>query len=114
MTTASGRNCLPRPSLTHRGSRRLRVVRLHPIRLLVRLLTEELDPLLLEAGIAQRGLDEIEEAAERLVETLLEQVVLQSAVLGERLVRLRQGEHVRVHPRAQVLERNPQRPEPAV
>src|SRR5207237_3162325 len=89
-------------------------VRLLPIRLHVRLLAEELHPLLLETGIAQRRLDEIEEAADDLVEPFLEQVVLEPTILGERLVRLREGEHVRIDARAEMLERDPQRPEPAV
>jgi hypothetical protein len=50
--------------------RRLGVVRLHAVGRRVRLLPEELHPLLLEPRIAQRRLDEVEEAADVLVEPL--------------------------------------------
>src|SRR3954471_4682630 len=79
-----------------------------------RALAEELDPLLLEARIAESGLDQVEKAAEREVEPLLQLLALQGSALVERLMALGEREHVGVDARAEVFQRDAQRPESAV
>ena len=59
-------------------------------------------------------LDEIQEADDVLLEPLLQLRVGDPPVVVECLVRLREREHVRVDARAEVLERDAQRPEAAV
>ena len=51
---------------------------------------------------------------DRLLEACLQLGVGDAAVVGERRVRLREREHVRVDARAEVLQRHAQRPQAAV
>src|SRR3569833_211060 len=69
---------------------RLHIARLDTIDRGIRLLAEELDPLFLEPRIVLGRLDQIEEATDRVVEALLQQIVLQPSVFRERLERQRQ------------------------
>src|SRR6266571_6486742 len=80
----------------------------------IRVLAQKLDPGLLGARVALGGFDEIEEPDERLVEPIGKCLVGQFAVAGECPVGLSEREHVRVHARAEMLERHAQGPEAAV
>src|SRR6266566_5040483 len=80
----------------------------------VRMLAQEFDPRRFRAGIVLRGLGEIHKAGDRLVEASGELCVGELALRIERLMGLREREHVRIDPHAEVLERHAQRPQPTV
>ena len=69
---------------------------------------QELHPLRLHLGVVLGRFHRLQPAGNGGVETLLKLRILQAPITAERLVRLREREHVRIHPRAQVLERNAQ------
>lgn len=60
------------------------------------------------------GFDKIEEAFDRALEAGLERRVVEPPVRANRLVRLREREHIRVDARAQMLQRDSERPESAI
>src|SRR3954452_6377340 len=87
---------------------------LHPVGFGRWALAEELDPLLLEPRITEGGLDQVEKAAEREVEPLLQLLAFQGSALVERLMALGEREHVGVDARAEVFQWDAQRPESAI
>ena len=78
------------------------------------MLTQEFDPGGLGAGVMLRGLGEIHEASDRLVEAAGKLRIGDLALRIERLVRLRQRKHVGIDARTQMLEGYAQRPQAAI
>ena len=67
---------------------RLRGRGLHAVDGRIGMFAQELDPLLLEAGIVLCGFDQVHEASDGLVESLLQNVILEAIGGAEGLVRL--------------------------
>src|SRR5580704_11583735 len=83
---------------------------LHPVDRRFRALAQVLHPVALDARVVLGRLHEVHEVDDVRVEAVL-QVRVGDAALGvERLVRLRQREHVGIYTRAEVLERDAQCP----
>jgi len=80
----------------------------------IRALAEELDPCPLHARVVLRSFDEVHEVGDVRVEARLQLFVREPVVFREGIVRLREREHVGVHTRAEMLERDTQRPQAAI
>src|ERR1700735_3189814 len=74
----------------------------------------ELDPALLESRVMFRGFDQVQEATDRVLESLAQLRVRESSRRVEGLVRLREREHVGVHACAQVFQWDAKGPEAAI
>src|SRR5579872_1820458 len=78
------------------------------------MLAKILNPGPLDAGIVGRGFHKIHEVLDVSLEPPMQEGILDRAVVAKRGVRLGKREHVGVHPRPQMLERNAERPETAI
>ncbi len=78
------------------------------------MLAQELDPRGLGARVVLRGLGQIHEPGDRLVEPPGELRIGDLALRVERLMRLRERKHVRIDARAEMLERHAQRPKTTI
>src|SRR6185437_8189342 len=97
--SASLRLCVS-PCALNRGS----LAHLDARGFVVRLLAQEFDPLFLERRIMLRSLDQVDKAINRRLEPGLQLVVGNASGVVERVMCLRQREHVGIEPRAEVLE----------